>query len=233
MKKFLLLILIASSHQMLGQVIDYNKIILPMSAKDISLEERLVQLAWLNHPSVKRGKNQITIAESELKRAKASWLSSVGIAGNLNEFTIRGRENGTGPNGNFFPRYNFSLSFTLGKLVSTPAEVKIARGALENENEDLNILKLQIRSEVLKAYSDYKSSLALLNIQREYAGDLEAQYKLIETKFRNGESTINDYNSIRDRYDNQRMRLVTAENTFAKSRYELEALIGVSVDEVF
>lgn len=217
---------------MLAQVIDYNKIILPMSAKDISLEERLVQLAWLNHPSVKRAKNQITIAESELRRTKASWLSTVGVAGNLNEFTIKGRDNGAGPNGNFFPRYNFGLSFTLGKLVSTPAEVKIARGSLENEHEDLNILKLQIRSEVLKAYSDYKSSLALLNIQREYAADLEAQYKLIETKFRNGESTLNDYNSIRDRYDNQRMRLVTAENTFAKSRYDLEGLIGVSVDEV-
>lgn len=218
---------------MLAQVIDYNKIILPMSAKDISLEERLVQLAWLNHPSVKRAKNQVTIAENEVKRAKASWLSSIGVAGNLNEFTIKGRDSGAGPTGNFFPRYNFGLSFTLGKLVSTPAEVKIARGSLENEHEDLNLLKLQIRSEVLKAYSDYQASLTLLNIQREYAGDLEAQYKLIEIKFRNGESTLNDYNSIRDRYDNQRMRLVTAENTFAKSRYELEELIGVSVDEVF
>lgn len=233
MKRIVLLFFMTLSYPMLAQVIDYNKIILPMSAKDISLEERLVQLAWLNHPSVKRAKNQVTIAENEVKRAKASWLSSIGVAGNLNEFTIKGRDSGAGPTGNFFPRYNFGLSFTLGKLVSTPAEVKIARGSLENEHEDLNLLKLQIRSEVLKAYSDYQASLTLLNIQREYAGDLEAQYKLIEIKFRNGESTLNDYNSIRDRYDNQRMRLVTAENTFAKSRYELEELIGVSVDEVF
>ena len=34
-----------------AQRVDYNKIILPVGATDISFEERLVQLAWQNNPA--------------------------------------------------------------------------------------------------------------------------------------------------------------------------------------
>ncbi len=234
MRTIVMLALLAASSPMYAQVIDYNKIILPSSAKDISLEERLVQLAWLNHPSVKHAKNQITMAENELKISKAGWLNLIHVAGNLNEFTIKGRDNSElRPTGNFYPRYNVGAALPIGRLITIPSEVKIARGTLENEHEELNILKLQIRSEVLKAYSEYKSALTLFNIQREYSGELDAQFKLVEAKFRNGEASLNEYNSIRDRYDTQRMRLVTAENASAITRYDLEQLIGVSIDEAF
>ncbi len=230
-----MLALVAASFPMFAQVIDYNKIILPSSAKDISLEERLVQLAWLNNPSVKHAKNEVTMAEQQLKSSKAAWLNLIQVAGNLNEFTIKGRDNveTLRPTGNFYPRYNIGAALPLGRLINIPAEVKTARGTLANEHEEMNMLKLQIRAEVMKAYSEYKSNLTLFNIQRENAGDLEAQFKLTEAKFRNGEATLNEYNSVRDRYDGQRMRLVTAENAAAQARYTLEQLIGVSVDEVF
>lgn len=229
MKRMILLFFVMAPVLAFSQVIDYNKIILPMSAKDVSIEERLVQIAWSNHPSVTRARKQVVIAEHELRKAKGSWLNSINAAGNLNEFTIKGRE--AVPN-NFFPRYNFSLGISLGRFISTPAEIKIARAALEAEHEDINIMKLQVRSEVLKLYSDYKTNLELLRIQREYFSDTEAQFKLVETKFKNGEATLNEYNSVRDRYDGQRMRLLNAENAYAKARYELESMIGVSVDEV-
>ncbi len=33
-----------------GQSVDYNKIILPAGAANVSFEERLVQIAWMNNP---------------------------------------------------------------------------------------------------------------------------------------------------------------------------------------
>jgi outer membrane protein TolC len=234
MRTIILLALLIASSPLYAQVIDYNKIILPSGAKDISVEERLVQIAWLNNPTVKHAKNQVSMAENQLRSAKAGWLNLVQVSGNLNEFTIRGRDyvNEVRPTGLFYPRYNIGASLPLGRLITLPSEVKTARTVLENEHEEINILKLQIRADVLKAYSEYKTNLSLFNIQRDITGEMEAQHRLVEVKFRNGETTSNEYNASRDRFHNQRVRLLTAENDLAQSRYNLEQLIGVSVDEV-
>src|SRR5690606_29645732 len=48
MKKIVFLLMLSSP--LLGQNVDYNKIILPESSQTSEFEEKLVQLAWKNHP---------------------------------------------------------------------------------------------------------------------------------------------------------------------------------------
>ena len=47
--KMLILLLVIST-PLLAQNVDYNKIILPEGSQGSEFEERLVQLAWRNHP---------------------------------------------------------------------------------------------------------------------------------------------------------------------------------------
>ena len=71
------------------------------------VRERLVQLA-LQNPLYEIADHDVTIAEYNIRLAKTSWLSSISIAGNLNEFSIDPKA--AGNNSYFYPRYNFGVS---------------------------------------------------------------------------------------------------------------------------
>jgi outer membrane protein TolC len=213
-----------------AQKIDYNKIILPSSVKDVSIEERLVQIAWDNHPSVNIAENNEFIAEKRLIREKSGWLELIRIQGNLNEFTID--PDPANPRSTFFPRYNFGITFTLGTFSTIPLDVKMARASLKNQEETINGLKLQIRAQVLSKYYDYKANLDMFNMQKQSLAETEAQYKLVETKFRNGETMITEFNAAKDRYDAQRLKLITIENSYMQSKINLEEVIGMSLEGI-
>lgn len=217
----------------LGQSVDYNKIILPSSVKDASIEERLVQIAWANMPQNSIVNHRVTAAQINLKKAKWAWLNHIGASGNLNEFTIKGRDSDTPGSGNgFFPRYNFSIAFSLGSLATNSLNVKGARVALKMEEDGINEQKLNIRAEVLRRYSTYKTNQELLKIQSELLDDIEANFKLVQTKFRNNETTLNEYNGSRERYENQRIRKLTAENAFQHSKLDLEQMLGLKLEDI-
>ncbi|MDH5380472.1 MAG: hypothetical protein OEW75_06460, partial [Cyclobacteriaceae bacterium] len=66
-----------------SQTIDYNKIILPQtSGSDIEFVEKLVQIAWANHPVNKILVEETKIKEAERKMASKSWLDMIQLMGN-------------------------------------------------------------------------------------------------------------------------------------------------------
>ncbi|HNT50844.1 MAG TPA: hypothetical protein PKK67_09670, partial [Cyclobacteriaceae bacterium] len=69
MRNSIFLSLLLSSHLMLAQSVDYNKIILPGNVTNIEFEEKLVQLAWKNHPSNQLLYNNLQVAKHETKIA--------------------------------------------------------------------------------------------------------------------------------------------------------------------
>ena len=77
MKRLPLLFFVFASLLLNAQSVDYNKIIVTEQISAISFEEKLVQLAWQNHPSNKVAAQRVEQAQSQ--RAKAQW-SSAGLA---------------------------------------------------------------------------------------------------------------------------------------------------------
>lgn len=216
-----------------AQSVDYNRIILPDNAKDVSVEERLVQLAWKNNPNSAIAINNTEIGEFDLKKSQWSWLNHINIQGNLNEFTINGRDSNDPQNrSNFYPRYNFGISFSLGTFATRPLDVKMAREKLQNDGEAVKRLKLQIRADVLRRYTLYKTTKELYDLQVESLNDLEAKFLLTKSKFERGETTLNDYTSVKERYDGQRARNISAQNTYLQAKYDLEELLGLKIEEV-
>lgn len=228
MRKVLTLVLVMFGFVTFCQTTDYKKVILPSTSQNVSTEERLIQLAWRNNPRSSISRNNLETAEYGLKLAKWTWLDYIGISGNLNEITL----DRTNERSEFFPRYNFSLSMSLGALAKTPLDVKVANEAKENAEADVKLLKLQIRSEVLQSYETYKLLREVYEIQALATEDLLSNFQLTEERFRNGEASLNEYNSMLEKYNNQRINSLNAEHDLNVAKYKLEQLIGLPLEEV-
>ncbi len=216
-----------------SQSVDYNKIILPDNAKDISIEERLVQIAWKNNPTTAMAANNVQSSAYRLRKSQWSVLDHLRFQGNLNEFTIKGRDESDPTNRvNYYPRYNISLNFSLGDFVTTPLDNMIARKSYENEGESLKQLKLQLRADVLRRYLHYKTSKELYDIQKGYFDDLSAKFDLDKRKFNNGEITLNEFNGSKDRFDNQQIKKITTNEGYQQSKLDLEELLGLKLEEI-
>ena len=200
---FSIIVFIISISNSFAQDINYDQIILPENAIDISIEERLVQLAWKNNPINNIQQSNIEYARRNIKLAEASWLDNIRITGNINEFVINPSSDEFN-RAQFFPLYNVSASIPLGIFISNPQRVKLSRIQHDIEQQNLNQQKLQIRARVLRNYENYLLNRELLAIQTEITENVYNTFALIEDKFKNGETTIEDYNQAFKNYKQAR-----------------------------
>ena len=150
----MLILLLVISTPLLAQNVDYNKIILPEGSQGSEFEERLVQLAWRNHPSNEAVRREVNVASYDVKLSNASWLENIRITGNMNEFTINKAADPFG-RAAFFPKYNIGASISLGTFLTTPYTIKKSKEILVISQANVNTQKLAVRNTVLKLYNEF------------------------------------------------------------------------------
>jgi len=223
-----------SSLTVIAQTVDYNMIILPNNAQNISFEEKLVQLAWNNNPVSQITKAGVDLANSESKAAlRTRWSQNIGVAGNLNEFNIKAfTESGENQGNLFFPRYNFYIQLPLSLLVGSPHEKKAAQTRINMAEERVNLTKLELRASVLRLYSDFKKAEIVWIIRKQSMSDEESNYLLAEQRFKNGDATIEEYAKAQRSRNDQQIQLAFAENEYVKAKINLEEVIGVKLEDI-
>lgn len=231
MKNLLFIILLFTCGKSFSQTIDYNKIILPSEVKNVSIEEKLIQLAWTNYPENQIFKNNIEVAKKTAPQAGWQWLDGFRATFNVNEFTLNPDADVAGRSA-FFPRYNLSASLSLGDFVQTPLEVQKSRINLENEKQKLNAQKLRIRAEVLTAYYTYLEKKEILKIQTAISEELFSKYTAAESDFKNGIISFAEYSETLEQYQGQKQNSISSKYNFEISRVNLEQLIGVDINSV-
>jgi len=214
-----------------AQEIDYNTIILPQGATDVSFAEKLVRLAWQNNPANRILESQQRITDIEIDQARWSWLDNFRVTGNINEFVLNPDTDILGRSA-FFPKYNISGMVSLGYFVNIPLEVKKKKEEFNLSGLTIDQQKLQIRAEVLRRYEQYLMAREILKVESEAQEDLFATLSLVEQNFRNGTATIEEYNGVLEKYNNQRIRKITAQGNFNQSKISVEELIGVRLEDV-
>lgn len=222
--------LIVSFGNVFGQI-DYNKIILPGSVRDLALEERLVQLAWKNHPLNRVGEEQVVIMKEAATQDKMEWLRSFSVVGNLNEFVLNPSADELG-RAAFNPKYNITGRLDLGLLFVRPSKIREGNHRIRVAEEQVNALKLEIRNKVLKAYQDYLLYRELFSLQNQTAQESYVEFLNAEQKFKDAAIDQLSFERINQNYLNQRKQKLIAENEYLKSKYDLEYLIGVKMEEV-
>jgi outer membrane protein TolC len=215
-----------------AQTVDYNKIILPEKATDITFEERVLQLAWKNGPLSKETQLKTEIAHYETKGAQWSWLNDISAVGNLNEFTLNPDDPVLGQRAAFFPRYNFGVRVSLGTLFLTPLKSKEARTKELVTVYEVDRRKLELREEVMNLIHRLVEQHLVVKLRSRLSEDLLIMYQESEKKFSAGQITIDQYRNASQAYYIREETVILSKSQFNQRKVELESLIGLKLEDV-
>ncbi len=218
---------------LLGQPVDYNKVILPENSRNGDFAEKLVQLAWRNYPENEAIRHQVRIAAYNVKQNNASWLETIRISGNLNQFNIDERADLLSDyRSSFYPLYNFGITFTLGTFFTIPYDIRKSREELIVAEANVNTQKLTVRNTVLRLYNEYVMLEKLFNLQSQTLLDNETSHKLTEQQFRRGEIVFETYSTSLASYNEAVKAQLMAERDFRNAKLDLEQWIGMRLEDV-
>ena len=234
MKKIIFFLII--SVPVWAQNVDYNKIILPEYTKSPDFAEKLVQLAWRNHPGNEAIRREAVAAQYAVKTSSAQWLDIFTVRGNLNEFTINRMANNNTDyyygRSTMYPRYNFGATISLGQFISIPATTKMNKERAKIAEANVNTQKLLVRNTVLKAYNEYVLREKIYKVQSQLLMDNETSHKLIEQRFKNGETNFETYSLSLTNYSNVTVGHLESERNYKNAKLDLEQLIGMRLEDV-
>ena len=230
MKRLLLFLLVLSSFAVKAQSIDYNKIIVTEQISAISFEERLVQLAWRNHPLNKVVTQEVEMAEAMRSKARWSWLDNIYVEGNYNEFT--GNDEIDPIARSFYPRYNVGVRLPLSTFVQTPLSAKAANDQVLITEYNVNSKKLEVRRNVLLAVERLKEKFKIIKLRERIQEDYFLMFQSTEKKFKAGEITLETYRTSSQAYYTKEEEIIQARSSFNQERIGLEAMIGVELKDV-
>jgi outer membrane protein TolC len=214
-----------------GQGVDYNKIILPDYTKTTDFAEKLVQIAWRNHPSNEVFRKEVDAARYTVKQSTATWLDIISVSGNLNEFTINPQSDVFGRSA-FYPRYNVRANISLGQFFTIPYTTKVNKQRLQIAEANVNVQKLTVRNTVMRAYNEYLLQEKIFKVQSQLLLDNETSHKLIEQRFKNGETNFETYSQSLSTYSTMSIGQMEAERNFKNAKLDLEQLIGMRLEDV-
>lgn len=215
-----------------SQAVDFNKIILPDNAgSNIEFEEKLVQLAWKNHPGNRLLYNNLAAAQYETKIASAEWWNIIRLSGNINEFNIPGA---TDPNNRsqFYPRYNIGAIIPLGIFKSIPNQVKQNQELEQVAMHNINTQKLAIRSEVLKLYNEFLMYKEIFSLRSQELEESTASFVLLEQRFKSGEEQYDKYTQGLSLLNRVKIERVQSQTNYLNTKLALEEYIGVRLEDV-
>ena len=229
MKKIILLLVISAP--LFGQNVDYNKIILPENSQSSEFEEKLVQLAWRNHPGNEALRREVNIAGYDVKQSNIAWLDNIRITGNLNEYNIN-KQADTYGRADFFPKYNLGASISLGMFFGIPYTIKKSREVLVISQANVNAQKLIVRNTVLKLYNEYVMRERVFKLQSQALLDNETSHKLAEQRFKRGEITFETYTISLTAYNDNMIGQLQAERDYKNAKLDIEQWIGMKLEDV-
>lgn len=228
---FLMLVIWVAQSTANAQGIDYNKVVLPDHITPNNFEDKLVQLAWKNHPSNKIIMKDVDIAQRESRLSRWKWLDDIYAQGNLNEFTLA--KSSERPANVFFPRYNFGIRVSIGTFANTAALSKIADQKVIKANYAIDEKKLKTRQDVLTYLEELKLTYKSYRVRQNIKEDYLAMYRSSKKKFEAGEVTnMDQYRLTLQAYADQVDKAIATESAFNTAKIALEGLVGVPLDEI-
>lgn len=185
---------------------------------------KLVEYAWNHYPIQPQMQADVTKTEHQIHIQRWRWLDRLNASFNLNEGNFTDSPNDI--NNRFFPRYNFSFSFSVGTILNTPREVKIAKQDKVIALEEVELQKLNLQREVLFRYYDYLFALKNLKLKTQNFEDINSTFVSQETAFTSGQIALEDYNSALNGKNMAEEARVAAEYQLAKARFSLEEVLA-------
>ncbi len=190
------------------------------------IKDRLVRLA-LKNPVFTADDATIEIAVLNRKKANASWLSSVNLSGNINEFVIN-----NGPTANFYPKYNFGVLIPLDIYSRNKNERKVGDQNIIIANATKDQRMNEIKAETLIRYENYKEQKELVNLEKVSVDNNYSDYLGAQNNYADGTVTVDVLNKIYQGYVLEQFKLITLKKQLNVAIIQLEEIIGVPLSKV-
>lgn len=197
------------------------------TAKVFDIREKLVQLAMQN-PTYEVTDRTVNKSLYELRKAKGSWLGAVGVAGNLNEFSIKQQQAGVP---NFYPRYNIGVTIPLDMFTTKSNEIKIARENYLISEATRNEKYREIKAQVLTTYEDVLMYKQKLESQIRIMQDETLIYNTKERDFQDGIINQEEFTKYSKALEESKLLKGEYERNYRVAKIELERLIGTTLEE--
>lgn len=195
-----------------------------LTADDV-IKNQLVKIA-LRNPLFTIDDANIEIAEFNRKKAGASWLNSISLGGNVNEFVVQ-----NSPNATFYPKYNAGILLPLGIFSTVKNEKRVADQNIIIARATKQQREQEIKAVVLTRYEDFKEKSELVTLQNISLANNLDDYKLAQKNFEEGVITIEALNKIYQNYMNERNKLVSFKRDLNVSVISLEEVLGMPLDK--
>jgi outer membrane protein TolC len=203
---------------------------LPDTSKLLNSEDdvkaQLILLA-LNNPAAEAADANVRIAEIARRKANSSFLSTVNLGGNVNEFVVN-----NSPAASFFPKYNFGLTVPLDLFAKNKAEKMTATETITINRLQKQLIGEALKSKVLIQYEVYKERKQLLELQRIVLDDDLAAYEKAQKDYKDDIITIEDVNKVYRELIASRGNLASKEKDLNIAVIEIEETIGVPLNTV-
>lgn len=213
-----------------------------------NFEAYLVTLAWINNPENSAMDNSINIAESDIKIARRDWANDIMLTFNLNENNLARRTALDSMSleylndGNLgyladltslgsFPRYNLGVSFNLGRLITLPKKVEIAKQNLAIEQASLDQTKLFVRSKVLRLYKAHLHAFEIYKIRKNAEQDAEEILTLMKSRFREGSVNFDEFSRASTNLTDAKESVIDAQGELDLTELLLEEMIGITLEQ--
>ncbi len=189
--------------------------------EDAAIKSHLVKLAQKN-PTFMADDAAIEIAELNRKKANSSWLNSVVIGGNLNEFSIN-----NSPAGNFYPKYNFGVQIPLDIYARNKNERKVGDQNIIIANAAKADRMNRVKAETLIRYENFKEQRELANLQKISVDNNYSDYLAGQSNFADNTITVDVLNKIYQGYVLEQFKLVELKKELNVAIIQLEEMIGM------
>lgn len=189
------------------------------------IKNRLVKLA-LKNPAFTADDAAIEIAELNRKKANSSWLSSVNLGGNINEFVIN-----NSPAGNFYPKYNLGVLVPLDIYSRNKNERKVGDQNIIIANAAKQQRMNEIKAETLIRYENYKEQKELVNLEKVSVDNNYSDYLAAQNNYADGSVTVDVLNKIYQGYVLEQFKLVTLKKQLNVAIIQLEEIIGIPLSK--
>jgi|SRR5687767_4289892 outer membrane protein TolC len=222
-KKSLLLVLIVHfSIMVIGQ--DSS---IALTKYDEKVAEGLVALAMQN-PQIKSAENTSMQFKYSAARSRTAWLNQITLAGNLNEISIK-QTTSTDPltQNLLYPRYNVGVILPVGLFVNNRKQTLSDQYRAKSAADEINVVKQNIRHDVLVGYENYLMNQNLLSLQYAVLKSAEVLFLRTEGKFGKGEITLDAYTVANKAFVEEKVKTLTLERNLRVAEADLEALVGM------
>lgn len=194
------------------------------------MADSIAKMSLLNSPEISQQEYELKIKEEKIRREKMGWLSSFKMG--LQFLSIDQNYNAGTTSVGILPSLGVSLQIDFERFFTTPSNVRSAR-------HESSIIKLEIdkiintrETRMMATYYDYVLLIEQTNTRFTTLQTIKDQSKLIEERFRNGETDLDTYLNSVSSVDNAKEAFYETKIASEKTLALLENELGISLGDL-